>query len=433
MAILSDISPSSSETLNTPIRFIEKGDSEREQQVAELVRQFIDLFGPIENELGEILVFVDHRTGAHYCECHVRASKFIGSATTDVPLDPDEQSEYRANREIVDDHVAFERMRSDASERRSFSNIVAEFNPQLNPKFPLGVIGGQHRTEAIREALTSGIDEFHEVKVYFGLDQEQRLDVQVVSNTVIAVSGDLYDRMVETVKGPELRKWCHQTGLLADGCDFGDKAQRSGPITVRLARTFILNFYEGLIHSKQQFDTTDTSPIIPSVGIDDAKWNALRSKKPSIWEDLRLRNAGIEFAELVDAQRKAIESKKGPADYREKAMNIAILAAWAYIAGFLTENETRLKRHFALKEKASGDPLNSSALAKGRHKTDPENYRGLGTRTDAKERGRLVELFYYQAENGEGITKKAIEVAIARYYAKQGQLEVQRLEGGSSK
>lgn len=109
-------------------------------------------------------------------------------------------------------------------------------------------------------------------------------------------------------------------------------------------------------------------------------------------------------------------------------MNIAILAAWAYVAGYLTENKTRLKRHFSLTEKTSGDPLNSSALAKGRHKTDPENYRGLGTRTDAKERGRLVELFYYQADKGEGITKSAIEVAIAKYHAKQGQLEVQRLE-----
>jgi len=41
------------------------------------------------------------------------------------------------------------------------------------------------------------------VKVYFGLDSDQRLDVQLISNTVIAVSADLYDRMQETVRGPE--------------------------------------------------------------------------------------------------------------------------------------------------------------------------------------------------------------------------------------
>jgi hypothetical protein len=87
-----------------------------------------------------------------------------------------------------------------------------------------------------------------------------------------------------------------------------------------------------------------------------------------------------------------------------------------------------LAKHYAMHEKSHGDPLNSAALVKGRHKTDPENYRGLGTRTDAKERGRLVELFYYQAEKGDGITKNAIDVGIAKYYAKQSQLEVQRLE-----
>lgn len=234
----------------------------------------------------------------------------IHGSTTDVPLDPNEQSEYRANREIVDDHVAFERMKADALLKRSFSNIVAEFNTQQNPSFPLGVIGGQHRTEAIKDALAEGIDEFHEVKVYYGLNQDQRLDVQVVSNTVIAVSGDLVDRMLETVKGPELRKWCNQTGLLAEGSDFGDRAQRGGPITVRLARTFIVNFYEGLKYSQQPFETTGTSPVIPSVGTESAEWEKLRSSKPSIWEDSRLREAGTEFARLVAAQRGRLKVRK---------------------------------------------------------------------------------------------------------------------------
>ena len=168
------------------------------------------------------------------------------------------------------------------------------------------------------------------------------------------------------------------------------------------------------------------------MGAENTAWDKLRNTKPSIWEDPKLKEAGNQFAALVAAQRKAIETKKGPADYREKAMNIAILAAWAYVAGLLSANEPRLAKHFALSQKTNGDPLNSSALAKGRHKTDPENYRGLGTRTDAKERGRLVELFYYQAEKGDGITKNAIDVAIAKYYAKQSQLEVQRLEKGPS-
>ena len=114
-------------------------------------------------------------------------------------------------------------------------------------------------------------------------------------------------------------------------------------------------------------------------------------------------------------------------------MNPAILAAWAYNAGMMSNNGPRLKRHFSLVNAGGRDPLNASELAKGRHKTDPENYRGLGYRTDAKERGRLTELFFLQAEKGGGITKNSIEVAIARYHAKQAALEVGKLEAKATK
>jgi len=415
-----------SETLK--IRIVGQDEKAPTTEVEEKVREFVAVFAPLEAETGELIVFVDRRTKAHYCECHVKASKFIAHSTTDVSLDPDEQGDYRANRDLVENHAAFERMKDDALKLRSFSNIVAEYNPEQNSEMPLGVIGGQHRTEAIREALASGADEHHELKVYFQLDQEQRLDVQVISNTVIAVSGDLYDRMLETVKGPELRKWCHETGLLEQGEDFGDKAHRGGSITVRLARTFIINFYEGKKNNAPDFDTADTSPTIPAVGVESSVWDELRRKKPSIWQDAELKEAGKQFADLIATQRKAFENKKGSSDYKEKALNIAIMAAWAYTAGFLSKNDARLKKHYGLSAKTGGDPLNSSALAKGKHKTDPHNYRGLGTRTDAKERGRLVELFYLQAEKGEGISPALVNVAIAKYHVKQGQLEVQKLQ-----
>jgi hypothetical protein len=86
----------------------------------------------------------------------------------------------------------------------------------------------------------------------------------------------------------------------------------------------------------------------------------------------------------------------------------------------LKDNKTRLKHHFALRNATGKDPLNAAALTAGRHKSDSSNYRGLGYRTDARERGRFVELFYFQAENGTGITPKSIDVAIAEYHAKQG-------------
>jgi hypothetical protein len=121
-------------------------------------------------------------------------------------------------------------------------------------------------------------------------------------------------------------------------------------------------------------------------------------------------------------------NKKASVDTREKALNYAILASWAYIAGLLSTNPTRLGRHYDLKNQAGRDPLNAAALAKGRHATDADNYRGLGYRTDAKERGRLVELFYLQAEQGKGISNAFIDLAIKKYHAKQAILEVQNAE-----
>ena len=180
---------------------------------------------PVEKD-NALLVLTDNRTGAHYCECHVRAEKLVSLGTTDVPLDPN-HPDYRANRELTDDD-AFDAMRRDALERRSFSNIVAEYIPSEGEERPLKIIGGQHRFTAIKQALQSGINELHGLKVYFGLDMNQRLDVQLISNTNITVSGALTDRLKETFRGPNLREWCQTVGLLTEGQDFGDTKPRGG-------------------------------------------------------------------------------------------------------------------------------------------------------------------------------------------------------------
>jgi hypothetical protein len=210
-------------------------------------------------------------------------------STVDVPLDPEDQPEYRANREIVTSHYAFEKMQQDAKEQRSFSNLVAEFTTDYDPDHPLKIIGGQHRYLAIKQALANSVDEYHGVKVYFGLDSDQRLDVQLISNTVIAVSADLYDRMQETVRGPELRDWCQKVGLLPAAEDFADKRARGGALTVRNARTFIVNYYAGVDSSSEDFAKTDTTPFIAKSGEEDGQWEATRSRKPSIWKDAKLR------------------------------------------------------------------------------------------------------------------------------------------------
>src|SRR5678810_152346 len=93
--------------------------------VMALVQDFAGECKPLEHP--RLLLLCDARTGATYVECHIRASNLVKFGTLDVPLDPDEQPEYRANREIVEDHVAFEQMKEDALLRRTFSNLVCEF------------------------------------------------------------------------------------------------------------------------------------------------------------------------------------------------------------------------------------------------------------------------------------------------------------------
>lgn len=373
-------------------------------------------------------VFTDNRTGARYCECHVRANKLTALGTTDTPLDPDEQPEYRANRDLVENAPAFTRMKDDAGKRRSFSGIVMEFI--ANEDRPLKVIGGQHRFTAVEEAFASGVDELHGVKIYLDLTMEQRFDAQLISNTVIAISRDLFDRMHETRSGPQLRNWCHEVGLLPIGEDFADRRVRGGTLTVQAARTFITAYYTGAEVDPKKFATVETTPSLLPTGSEDTVWMKVKVDHPTMWEDAKLLRAGKEYARLVTAQRSAFSAKKLkiPVDFPEKAGNLAIMAAWAFVAGVLRDNETRLRRHYSLPDAKGKDPLNATALAKGRHKTDQDNYRGLGYRVDAKERGRLTELFFLQAESGEGLAPTIIDLAIKKYYAKQAVLEVTRAE-----
>jgi hypothetical protein len=410
------------------MRFLDN-DKKREgkrTEIQEKIENFVNLFQPLEDDL---IVMTDFFTKAYYIEVHILAQKMIGLGTIDVPLDPEEQSEYRANREVVEDHDAFLRMQEDAINGRTFSNIVAEFNTAFNEDKPLKIIGGQHRFIAIREALEKDIDHYHGIKLYFGLNIEQRLDVQLISNTNIAVASDLLDRMFETLKGPELRNWCQSTGLLLEGQDFSDKKQRTSHITVRLARTFIMSYIEGRKNKKKNYDKVNPTPIIAKTGSVDEAWETIRTNEKDLWSDTKILEAARQFAKLHLKQKEFFErKKKNTLEFAYKAFNYSVLSSWAYIAGILEENEVRLKRHFELSMAEGGDPLNASALQKGRHKTDPDNYRGLGTRTDKKELGRLSELFFLQAEKGSGLNAALVDLAIKKYHAKLATLEVQEAE-----
>jgi hypothetical protein len=380
---------------------------------------------PIETE---IPVFKDNRTGARFCECHLLASVFVPLSTTDAPLDPAKQAEYKANRALVVDHEAFARMKSDAKQKRHFSNLVAEFRTDFDPYHPIKIIGGQHRFRAIADALEGGVDEIHGLKVYMTLTTVQRQDVMLISNTNIEVSGDLYDRMQETAKGPALRTWCQQVGFLSDKQDFTDRLKRGGAINVQLVHTFITNFYRGKKVDPAEFANVETAPVKCPRGKHDPAWDSLTKEYPNMLSDVGLRTAATEFNALARSQRAAFvgRSRKHKLDWPDKAISVAVLSAWAYVAGVLQKNDVRLQRLYALKNTQGRDPLNAEALMKGRHHTDPETYRGLGARSNPRELGCLAELFFYHAENAKGITKLTIDVAMSQYFAKQSVLEAKR-------
>ena len=398
-------------------------DTEKER-ICPLVKEFYDLCRPAENEIN---LFKDKATNAIFCECHIYAQKLIELCTIDVPLDPDEQPEYRSNREIDQDNAAFIQMKEDAKKGRVFSNIVAEYIVDFDASHPIKIIGGQHRIEAIRDALGVS-NEYQGVKIYFDLNMDQRLDVQLISNTNIDVSPDLLDRMMETVKGPELRNWCQTVGLLSKDSDFSDKKQRGNSVTVREARTFILNYYLGL--QVRNFSEEKTDGILAGSGGVSADWEQLKENNPDWNKNKELIEAGKQYARLIEKQHEYFGKSraKNSKSFAAKVHNYAVLAAWAFTSGQLQSNPTRLKRHYSLPENTNKDPLNAAVLASARHKSDPENYRGLGTRTDAKERGRLIELFNLQAETGKGIDKKMVTLALSKYFAKQANLEVKEIE-----
>ncbi|HEX3808944.1 MAG TPA: hypothetical protein VHW02_04525 [Rhizomicrobium sp.] len=397
-------------------------------EIQQLVNEFIDELQPVEGADG-LKLFTDNRTGARYAECHVYGKKLVEFSTTDVPLDPETQAQYRANRNVVTDDATFVVMKVDALQRRSFSNLVTEYTKEIGSEKPLKIIGGQHRYEAIRLAAEKGVNEIHSIKVYFGLDMAQRLDVQLISNTNIEVSGALADRLKETARGPDLRDWCQRVGLLKTGEDFGDTKSRGGPVTVDLARSFIRNYYDGKAVKESNFSNVETTPMLFVTGKDDGTWDAILSDHPKMWKDAALEKAGKEFVRLRDAQRASFSGRKGKIDFSEKAMNGAVLSAWAYTAGMLEGNSVRLARHFALADAKGKDPLNAEALADGRHKTDKETYRGLGYRTDARERASMVELFSILAEDGDKLTPAKVKAAIYAWFAKRAVLDANEQRG----
>ncbi len=401
--------------------------------VKQKVDDFLKVLHPYElGDGGKVHLFLDEKSKAFYLTCHLPGATLAESCDSDATLDVDEEDEiYKLNRDIQEDQAAYQVMEQDARNGRSFEDLVLEYDTSYTPKRPLKVYGGQHRLQAISKAKTNKPDTLHGVRVYFVLSREQKVEIATINNTAIAVPNDLLDRMKEQLLGSELRDWCQTVGLLEEGLDFADRRKPDTP-TVRLARTLLVNFYLGREDKK---DAALHQPVLCKPGGMDEDY--LRICKSIDWADPDQMDMGKQFVRLHKKQKETVSNRDedSNAEFARKALSLAVVASWAYAAGFFQADPTSLANLYSLPDNATPpeDPLNAKGLSQARLKgTDPENYRGLGTRNSPKELGRMLEVFLVLAEKGKEkgklkISKQLANAAIQSYEAKRAVYESKKV------
>ena len=407
-------------TVKSDSFFIKQDDEIKiNKEALDQIQEFYHKIPTLELKLGRPLIILkDEKTDAFYTECHISAKDLISLGDKDAVIDPDYQEDFRANRELQPSNTDFHTMQNDAKKGRQFSDLVIDYNTEYRPEIPLKVLGGQHRIEAVKDALKLGMNRFHGIRVYFNLNKEQRVEIAIISNTNINVSPDLRDRLEEQKLDPpsKLRNWCHNIGILEKDKDFGDrKTQKEFIPTVRMMRTFIVNFYSGKSY-KGEFDNEPITPSIAKAGGMDKEYLKVFNKiKGNFMGEKDLTDAGKMFVRLHETQ-----IKNSTEDFKLKAQNLALIASWAFATGILQRDKQRLKKLYELPElSGNDDPLNASAMTKARHnKLDSDTYRGLGTRTDTKERGRLLQLFLgYSRSDKKKITLDMCNAAIIKFHS----------------
>ncbi|MCX6032682.1 MAG: hypothetical protein NT169_25795 [Chloroflexi bacterium] len=378
-----------------------------------------------------VIIFQDGASCAYYIKCSLLASDAARLCDLDAKLDITSPESYRANRVLFLTHFTYQRMASDAAKGREFNDIIVEYNTEYSSGNPLKVWGGQHRIRAISTAYTK-TNRYHGFRIYFNLNKDQRTEVALISNTNIAVSNDTFDRIIEeTLFGGVLRKWCQKVGFLGDEEDFPDVGSRSEKITVKKARSFVVNFYLGYKRGQElntaELDHNVYEPYLAETGIKagtgitvDRTYSEIM-KEYDILNDSALLLAGQRFLALHNAQYKAVvDSKtliKNITGYRNKALIESVLCGWSYVAGLLQSHPERLSNHYRI-PKTSGkipDPLNAKDMSKYKHDKDDPTYRGLGTRSATKDRQRIAQLFLAKSlEENVAIDEKFMDKAVSQ-------------------
>ena len=229
----------------------------------------------------------------------------------------------------------------------------------------------------------------------------------------------------ETVFGDKLRKWCQKVGFLKANEDFPDVGSTAERITVKRARSFIVNFYLGKSRggelSEDEIDKNVYDPYLTETGVTvDPKYKEIMDSK-DISIDTALPEAGKKFLALHTAQNKAVISKHGKIQnrksYRDKAFVESVLCGWSYVAGLLQTFQARLENHYKVPKTTSKipDPLNAGQMSKFKHEKDDPTYRGLGTRSSLKDRQRLAQLFLLKSlQDNLSIDEKLMRKAVSR-------------------
>ncbi|MCC7161924.1 MAG: hypothetical protein IT331_05500 [Anaerolineae bacterium] len=393
--------------------------------VKELVQEFLDSVSTLEKQHDmPIIIFQDGVKGSYYIKCSLLATDAASLSDLDAKLDVSSKEGYRANRELLLGNETYLKMEADALQGREFNDIIVEYNTSYKASSSLKVWGGQHRISSISRGGKKP-NRYHGFRIYFDLSKEQRTEVALISNTNIAVSNDMFDRMVEeTIFGNALRTWCQQIGLLDPGEDFPDTGARSEKITVKKARSFIVNFYLaqkiGQKLKESELDKTVHEPYLTSTGVSiDPKYEEIM-KKQQILADTDLVKAGERFAALNSAQYRAVTDPNGSVEnrkaYRNKALVESVLCGWSYVAGLLQAHPARLENHYRIPKTSAKvfDPLNAEEMSKFKYDMDPPTYRGLGTRSALKDRQRIAQVFLAKSrENNVVIDKSFMNKAVS--------------------
>jgi hypothetical protein len=408
----------------------------KNDEVMKLVEELLDTIPTLEKKHKmHMVIFQDGVNGAFYIKCSILAEIVATLFDLNAKLDLKNPESFRANRELLLRNRTYLKMENDAANGREFNDIIVEYTKEYDKDTPLKVWGGQHRINAIKQTGTDK-NHYHGFRIYFDLSAKQRTEVALISNTNINVSNDTFDRMVEeTTFGDRLRRWCQLVNLLNKEEDFPDVGARSEKITVKRARSFLVNYYLGKVKGQElkdnDLDQNVYEPYLSETGVSiDPKYSELMNKK-NILKDTGLIEAGKRFAVLHNAQYRAVtdpnNSIENRKSFRIKAFIESVLCGWSYVAGLLQSHPERLANHYRIPKtnKKIPDPLNAKEMSEFKHDSDKPTYRGLGTRSSSRDRQRIAQLFLAKSKQenvylDKSFMNKSVSQVMGILYSSKG-------------